>query len=208
MKRIVTIALIVSLIFTSSLFAANNAQNYDTISLYVHGTLGLDALTNSLSIPKKSYSADREGVIVKLGIDAYKNEDLGAKIGATAGLELDIPFRSVKSGTGLDLGKLPYLGLSGGMIFRSRPWDYIDVSLSLKGVASTYDYKAISLGIALEPTADIYFDDNIYMKVALSYGSDIVKFPFKGDDYLVISNLPSHFSISLGAGFAFGGYSK
>ena len=120
MKKIVTLFLLLSLVF-SSLFAANNAQNYDTISLYVHGTVMADAFTSSFTLPEKSNHADREGVAIKVGLDAFKNEDLGAKFGRTVDLALDIPFRSV--GDEVNYGKRPYLGLSGGMIFRSRPWD-------------------------------------------------------------------------------------
>ena len=208
MKKIITVILILSIYISFSIFAANNAQNYDTISLYLHSTIGVDAITNSLTIPKKSNSANREGVILKIGLDAYKNEDLGSKFGATAGLTLDVPFRSADAENGLSLGRKPYIGLSGGIIFRSRPWDYIDISLSTKGVISTYDYEAISLGLALEPSADLYFDDYIYLKISLLYSSEVVKFPFKGDYFIERKNLPSMFSVTVGAGYAFGGYSR
>ena len=205
MKKICSLFLLFSLIITS-LFAANNAQNYDTVSLYLHGTVMADAFTSSFTLPKKNNNANREGVEVKVGLDAFKNEDLGAKFGLAADIALDIPFRSV--GDEVNYGKRPYLGLSGGMIFRSRPWDYIDISLGVKGVISTLDYESISLGISLEPQADIYFDDYIYLKVSLSYGSDFVRFPFKGEYFLERSNLPSRFTLGVGCGYAFGGYSK
>lgn len=205
MKKIVILFLLLSLVF-SSLFAANNAQNYDTISLYVHGTVMADAFTSSFTLPEKANHADREGVAIKVGLDAFKNEDLGAKFGFTSDLNFGIPFRSV--GEDFNYGKRPYLGLSCGMIFRSRPWDYIDISLGVKGVISTLDYESISLGYSLEPQADIYFDDSIYLKVSLSFGSDFVRFPFNGDYFLERSNLPSHFSLGLGCGYAFGGYTK
>ena len=205
MKKICSLFLLFSLIITS-LFALDNAQNYDTISLYLHGTVMADAFTSSLSLPSKENNANREGVALKVGIDTFKNEDLGAKFGLTADLAFDIPFRSF--GDEVNYGKRPYIGISGGMIFRSRPWDYIDISLGVKGVISTLDYKSISLGIALEPQADIYFDDYIYLKVSLSYGSDFVRFPFKGEYFLERSNLPSRFTLGVGCGYAFGGYSK
>ena len=205
MKKIVTLFLLLSLVF-SSLFAADNAQNYDTISLYVHGTVMADAFTSSLTLPEKANHADREGFAIKVGLDAFKNEDLGAKFGFTSDLNFGIPFRSV--GEAVNYGKRPYLGLSCGMIFRSRPWDYIDISLGVKGVISTLDYESISLGYSLEPQADIYFDDSIYLKVSLSFGSDFVRFSFNGDYFLERSNLPSRFSLGLGCGYAFGGYSK
>ena len=205
MKKIVMLFLLLSLMF-SSLFAANNAQNYDTISLYVHGTVMADAFTSSFTLPEKTNHADREGVAIKVGLDAFKNEDLGAKFGFTSDLNFGIPFRSV--GEAFNYGKRPYLGLSCGMIFRSRPWDYIDISLGVKGVISTLDYVSISLGYSLEPQADIYFDDSIYLKVSLSFGSDFVRFPFKGEYFLERSNLPSHFTLGVGCGYAFGGYSK
>ena len=205
MKKICSLFLLFSLIITS-LFAANNAQNYDTVSLYLHGTVMADAFTSSFTLPQKNNNANREGVAVKVGLDAFKNEDLGAKFGLTADLAFDIPFRSV--GDEVNYGKRPYLGLSGGMIFRSRPWDYIDISLSLKGNVSIYDYSSISLGLSLEPQADIYFFDDIYLKVSLSYGSDIAKIPFGGDKYVVWNNLPSRFTFGIGCGYAFGGYSR
>lgn len=205
MKKICSLFLLFSLIVTS-LLAANNAQNYDTISLYLHGTVMADAFTSSLSLPSKGNNANREGVALKVGIDTFKNEDLGAKFGLTADLAFDIPFRSV--GDEVSYGKHPYLGLSGGLIFRSRPWDYIDISLGVKGVISTLDYESINLGLTIEPQADIYFDDYIYLKVSLSYGSDFVRFPFKGEYFLERSNLPSHFTLGVGCGYAFGGYSK
>ena len=205
MKKICSLFLLFSLIITS-LFALDNAQNYDTISLYLHGTVMADAFTSSLSLPSKENNANREGVALKVGIDAFKNEDLGAKFGLTADLAFDIPFRSV--GDEVSYGKRPYLGLSYGMIFRSRPWDYIDISLGVKGVISTLDYESINLGLTIEPQADIYFDDYIYLKVSLSYGSDFVRFPFKGEYFLERSNLPSHFTLGVGCGYAFGGYSK
>ena len=205
MKKIVILFLLLSLVF-SSLFAANNAQNYDTISLYVHGTVMADAFTSSFTLPKKDNNANREGVALKVSIDAFKNEDLGAKFGLTADFAFDIPFRSV--GEAVNYGKRPYLGLSCGMIFRSRPWDYIDISLGVKGVISTFDYESINLGLTIEPQADIYFDDYIYLKVSLSYGSDFFRFPFRGEYFLERSNLPSHFTLGVGCGYAFGGYSK
>ena len=205
MKKIVTLFLLLSLVF-SSLFAADNAQNYDTISLYVHGTVMADAFTSSFTLPEKANHADREGVAIKVGLNAFKNEDLGAKFGFTSDLNFGIPFRSV--GEDFNYGKRPYLGLSCGMIFRSRPWDYIDISLGVKGVISTLDYESINLGLTIEPQADIYFDDYIYLKVSLSYGSDFVRFPFKGEYFLERSNLPSHFTLGVGCGYAFGGYSK
>ena len=205
MKKICSLFLLFSLIITS-LFALDNAQNYDTISLYLHGTVMADAYTSSLSHPSKEENANREGVALKVGIDAFKNEDLGAKFGLTADLAFDIPFRSV--GNEVNYGKHPYLGLSGGLIFRSRPWDYIDISLGVKGVISTLDYESINLGLTIEPQADIYFDDYIYLKVSLSYGSDFVRFPFRGEYFLERSNLPSHFTLGVGCGYAFGGYSK
>ena len=205
MKKIVTLFLLLSLVF-SSLFAANNAQNYDTISLYVHGTVMADAFTSSFTLPEKANHADREGVAIKVGLDAFKNEDLGAKFGLTADFAFDIPFRSV--GNEVNYGKRPYLGLSSGLIFRSRPWDYIDISLGVKGVISTLDYESINLGLTIEPQADIYFDDYIYLKVSLSYGSDFFRFPFRGEYFLERSNLPSHFTLGVGCGYAFGGYSK
>lgn len=205
MKKICSLFLLFSLIVTS-LLAANNAQTYDTISLYLHGTVMADAFTSSLSLPSKGNNANREGVALKVGIDTFKNEDLGAKFGLTADLAFDIPFRSV--GDEVSYGKHPYLGLSGGLIFRSRPWDYIDISLGVKGVISTLDYESINLGLTIEPQADIYFDDYIYLKVSLSYGSDFVRFPFKGEYFLERSNLPSHFTLGVGCGYAFGGYSK
>ena len=205
MKKIVILFLLLSLVF-SSLFAADNAQNYDTISLYVHGTVMADAFTSSFTLPEKENHADREGVAIKVGLDAFKNEDLGAKFGFTSDLNFGIPFRSV--GEAVNYGKRPYLGLSCGMILRSRPWDYIDISLGVKGVISTLDYESISLGYSLEPQADIYFDDSIYLKVSLSFGSDFVRFPFKGEYFLERSNLPSHFTLGVGCGYAFGGYSK
>ena len=181
MKKIGILFLLLSLVF-STLFAANNAQNYDTISLYVHGTVMADAFTSSFTLPEKEHHADREGVAIKVGLDAFKNEDLGAKFGFTSDLNIGIPFRSV--GEAVNYGKRPYLGLSCGMIFRSRPWDYIDISLGVKGVISTIDYESINLGLTIEPQADIYFDDYIYLKVSLSYGSDFVRFPFKGEYFL------------------------
>ena len=205
MKKICSLFLLFSLIITS-LFALDNAQNYDTISLYLHGTVMADAFTSSLSLPSKENNANREGVALKVGIDTFKNEDLGAKFGLTADLAFDIPFRSV--GDEVSYGKHPYLGLSSGLIFRSRPWDYIDISLGVKGVISTFDYESINLGLTIEPQADIYFDDYIYLKVSLSYGSDFVRFPFKGEYFLERSNLPSHFTLGVGCGYAFGGYSK
>ena len=205
MKKIVMLFLLLSLMF-SSLFAANNAQNYDTISLYVHGTVMADAFTSSFTLLEKENHADREGVAIKVGLDAFKNEDLGAKFGFTSDLNFGIPFRSV--GEAVNYGKRPYLGLSCGMIFRSRPWDYIDISLGVKGVISTLDYESINLGLTIEPQADIYFDDYIYLKVSLSYGSDFVRFPFKGEYFLERSNLPSHVTLGVGCGYAFGGYSK
>ena len=205
MKKICSLFLLFSLIITS-LFALDNAQKYDTISLYLHGTVMADAFTSSLSLPSKENNANREGVALKVGIDAFKNEDLGAKFGLTADLAFDIPFRSV--GDEVSYGKHPYLGLSGGLIFRSRPWVYIDISLGVKGVISTIDYESINLGLTIEPQADIYFDDYIYLKVSLSYGSDFVRFPFKGEYFLERSNLPSHFTLGVGCGYAFGGYSK
>lgn len=205
MKKICSLFLLFSLIITS-LFALDNAQNYDTISLYLHGTVMADAFTSSLSLPSKENNANREGVALKVGIDAFKNEDLGAKFGLTADLAFDIPFRSV--GDEVSYGKHTYLGLSSGMIFRSRPWDYIDISLGVKGVIFTLDYESINLGLTIEPQADIYFDDYIYLKVSLSYGSDFVRFPFKGEYFLERSNLPSHFTLGVGCGYAFGGYSK
>ena len=205
MKKIVILFLLLSLLF-SSLFAADNAQNYDTISLYVHGTVMADAFTSSFTFPEKANHADREGVAIKVGLDAFKNEDLGAKFGFTSDLNFGIPFRSV--GDEVSYGKRPYLGLSSGLIFRSRPWDYIDISLGVKGVISTLDYESISLGYSLEPQADIYFDDSIYLKVSLSYGSDFFRFPFRGEYFLERNNLPSRFSLGLGCGYAFGGYSK
>lgn len=205
MKKICSLFLLFSLIITS-LFALDNAQNYDTISLYLHGTVMADAFTSSLSLPSKENNANREGVALKVGIDAFKNEDLGAKFGFTSDLNFGIPFRSV--GEAFNYGKRPYLGLSCGMIFRSRPWDYIDISLGVKGVISTLDYESINLGLTIEPQADIYFDDYIYLKVSLSYGSDFVRFPFRGEYFLERSNLPSHFTLGVGCGYAFGGYSK
>ena len=205
MKKICSLFLLFSLIVTS-LFAANNAQHYDTISLYLHGTVMADAFTSSLSLPSKEDNANREGVALKVGVDAFKNEDLGAKFGLTADFAFDIPFRSV--GNEVIYGKRPYLGLSSGLIFRSRPWDYIEISLGVKGVISTLDYESINLGLTIEPQADIYFDDYIYLKVSLSYGSDFFRFPFKGEYYLERSNLPSHFTLGVGCGYAFGGYSK
>ena len=204
MKKICSLFLLFPLIITS-LFAANNAQNYDTVSLYLDGTVMADAFTSSFTLPQKNNNANREGVAVKVGLDAFKNEDLGVKFGLTADLAFDIPFRSF--GDEVNYGKRPYIGISGGMIFRSRPWDYIDISFSLKG-NSTLDYESISLGISLEPQADIYFDDYIYLKVSLSYGSDFVRFPFKGEYFLERSNLPSRFTLGVGCGYAFGGYSK
>ena len=205
MKKIVILFLLLSLVL-SSLFAADNAQNYDTISLYVHGTVMADAFTSSLTLPEKANHADREGVAIKVGLDAFKNEDLGAKFGLTADLAFDIPFRSV--GDEVSYGKRPYLGLSSGLIFRSRPWDYIDISLGVKGVISTIDYESINLGLTIEPQVDIYFDDYIYLKFSLSYGSYFLTFPFKGQYFLERSNLPSHFTLGVGCGYAFGGYSK
>ena len=206
MKKTISLILLISLFFISSAFASDNAQNYDTISLYLHGVLGVDGMTTSFSLPEKN-GANREGVFFKVGVDGYKNEDLGAQLGATAALSFSLPFRSEEK-AGIDLGKLPYLGFSGGIIFRSRPWDYIDISLGVKEVISTLDYESISLGISLEPQADIYFDDYIYLKVSLSYGSDFVRFPFKGEYFLERSNLPSRFTLGVGCGYAFGGYSK
>ena len=206
MKKTISLILLISLFFISSAFASDNAQNYDIISLYLHGVLGVDGMTTSFSLPEKN-GANREGVFLKVGVDGYKNEDLGAKLGATADLSFSLPFRSEEK-AGINLGKLPYLGLSGGIIFRSRPWDYIDISLSLKGNVSIFDYSSISLGLSLEPQADIYFFDDIYLKVSLSYGSDIAKIPFGGDKYLVWNNLPSRFTFGIGCGYAFGGYSR
>ena len=60
----------------------------------------------------------------------------------------------------------------------------------------------------VEANKDIYFDDYIYLKVSLSYGSDFVRFPFKGEYFLERSNLPSRFTLGVGCGYAFGGYSK
>ena len=94
MKKICSLFLLFSLIITS-LFAANNAQNYDTISLYLHGTVMADAFTSSFTLPKKNNNANREGIAVKVGLDAFKNEDLGAKFGFTADLAFDVPFRNV-----------------------------------------------------------------------------------------------------------------
>ena len=160
MKKTISLILLISLFFISSAFASDNAQNYDTISLYLHGVLGVDGMTTSFSLPEKN-GANREGVFLKVGVDGYKNEDLGAKFGFTSDLNFGIPFRSV--GEAVNYGKRPYLGLSCGMIFRSRPWDYIDISLGVKGVISTFDYESINLGLTIEPQADIYFDDYIYL---------------------------------------------
>ena len=205
MKKIVAFVFVFSLLF--SLFAVDNAQNYDTISLYLHSTVMFDTITTSFNSKEESNRANREGVALKVGVDAFKNEDLGAKFGATADICVDYPFRSKESST-ITLGKLPYLALSGGILFRSRPWDYIDISLSVKGVVSTYDYKAISLGVSVEPSCDVYFDDYFYLKVSMSYGSDILKFPFNDEYFLIRNNLPSRFSFGVGCGYAFGGYSK
>ena len=180
MKKTMSLILLFSLLFISSAFASDNAQNYDTISLYLHGVLGVDGMTTSFSLPEKN-GANREGVFLKVGVDGYKNEDLGAKLGATADLSFSLPFRTEEK-AGIDLGKLPYLGL--------------------------YDYSSISLGLSLEPQADIYFFDDIYLKVSLSYGSDIAKIPFGGDKYVVWNNLPSRFTFGIGCGYAFGGYSR
>lgn len=208
MKKIflIVMTLILSL---SSLFAADNAQNYDTITFYLHSTVGVDAAVRRLSIPRTESSCDREGIAIKVGMDAYKNEDLGAKYGATFGIESSIPFRNAPSKNGkYDLGKTPFLGINGGLVFRSRPWDYIDISLSLKAVVSTYDFSSISLGYSFESHGDIYFTDIVYLKVAVSYGSDLFRLPFGKDSYLERGNLPSRFSFTVGAGYAFGGYSK
>ena len=68
MKKTISLILLISLFFISSAFASDNAQNYDTISLYLHGVLGVDGMTTSFSLPEKN-GANREGVFLKVGVD-------------------------------------------------------------------------------------------------------------------------------------------
>ena len=199
---------ILILILALALLSLLPAKEYSQYSLYVHGTLGLDALRSRVVVPEPKNNSGREGIALKLGADIFRDEDIGGKFGFTGGLSVGIPFHSFSQGSAEELGMLPSVALGGGILFRSRPFDFIDISLAFKGYVASLDYKSLSLGLSTTITSDIYFTDEVYMKVSVEYGSDIVKYLFGGDNFYDPSHSLSSFSLSCGAGYAFGGYSR
>lgn len=204
-KRIVILFVLAFLVF-SPLFAVKSNLEYDTISLYLHGRVGVDAHINRLSSQNKS-EFDREGVVARLGLDIYKNEDLDGKYGYTFGLDFDYPFHTKNNKYGYP-SSLPYLSLNGGIVLRARPWDYIDFNITGKINLSTTDYQSLMVGLALETSLDLYVTDYFYLKGGLEYGAVVTRFLFADAEYYLDRNyMMNSFSFTLGGGYAFGGYS-
>ena len=133
-----------------------------------------------------------------------RTED-GKNFGFTFRLGASIPFL-VSSGNDGYPGKAMSLSFGGGIIFRARPWDYMDLTLSALLNLSTYDYRSLVLGVSIEPRFDLYLSDNLFLSLGGEYGSAIDRFLFK-DAFLDRGFSEARFSFTLGVGYAFGGYS-
>ena len=201
MKKKLLVIILLAVVLESAIFSASK---YNSLSLYLRGGVGVDTIRPFVSYPSNP-SFHREGIAIKGGVDGYINEEDGKNFGLAFRLGSSIPFLVSSDNAGYP-GKAMSLSFGGGIIFRARPWDYMDLTLSALLNLSTYDYRSIVLGVSIEPRFDLYLSDNLFLSVGGEYGSAIDRFLCK-DAFLDRGFSEARFSFTLGVGYAFGGYS-